>query len=61
MSTTGTVGKPMKKKTDPVFVFMVVAVMLALLSSLALRAVVGGFGPQSARASQVNQPVAPSR
>ena len=37
---------------DPVFVFMLVAVFLALASSFALRAVVSGVGPQAAHAAE---------
>ena len=39
------------KLYDPVFVFMLVAVLLAVGSSMALRSVVAGLGPNSARAS----------
>ncbi|MGN6371035.1 MAG: hypothetical protein ACTHN5_22500 [Phycisphaerae bacterium] len=38
------------KLYDPVFLFMLVAVILAVASSMALRSVVGG-GPNTARAS----------
>ncbi|HVX86299.1 MAG TPA: hypothetical protein VH253_16060 [Phycisphaerae bacterium] len=38
---------------DPVFLFMLVAVFLALASSFALRAVVSGVGPKAARAASV--------
>ena len=39
------------KLYDPVFLFMLVAVLLAIGSSMALRSVVGGLGPNTARAS----------
>jgi hypothetical protein len=39
------------KVYDPVFVFMLVAVFLALASSFALRAVVSGVGPAAAHAA----------
>jgi hypothetical protein len=39
------------KVYDPVFVFMLVAVFLAVASSFALRAVVSGVGPQAAHAA----------
>jgi hypothetical protein len=39
------------KLYDPVFLFMLVAVLLAVGSSMALRSVVSGMGPNSARAS----------
>ncbi len=42
------------KINDPVFLFMLVAVFLALASSFALRAVVSGVGPQAAHAASVS-------
>jgi hypothetical protein len=36
---------------DPVFLFMLVAVMLAIGSSFALRSLVSGLGPASAQAA----------
>jgi hypothetical protein len=39
------------KVYDPVFLFMLVAVFLAVASSFALRAVVSGVGPQAAHAA----------
>lgn len=41
---------------DPLLVVMLVAVVLAVGSSLALRLAVGGLGPKSAQASQVLDP-----
>ena len=37
---------------DPVFLFMLFAVMLAIGSSFALRAVIAGTGPSSANAAE---------
>jgi hypothetical protein len=39
------------KVYDPVFMFMLVAVFLAVASSFALRAVVSGVGPKAAHAA----------
>jgi hypothetical protein len=39
------------KLYDPVFLFMLVAVLLAVGSSMALRSMVTGLGPNTARAS----------
>ena len=39
------------KLYDPVFVFMLVAVLLAIGSSMALRSVVSGLGPNTAHAA----------
>ncbi len=44
-------GQPSGKVYDPVFLFMLFAVFLAVASSFALRAVVSGLGPSAARAA----------
>ena len=37
---------------DPVFIFMVAAMILAVISSIALRTMVSGMGPASAHAAE---------
>ena len=51
MSEPHNVPKP--RIFDPMFVVMLVAVVLAIGSSLALRLAAGGLGPKSAKASEV--------
>ena len=43
-------------RRDPVFIFMVVAMVLAVISSLTLRAVIPNAGPNSARAGDLETP-----
>jgi hypothetical protein len=49
------------KVYDPVFLCMVGAIILAVVTSITLRAVVSGAGPAAARAESAQPPSAPSQ
>lgn len=48
------------KVYDPVFLCMVGAIILAVVTSITLRAVVSGTGPSAARAESMQPPAPPA-
>ena len=45
--------KPRGRRRDPVFVFMVAAMVLAIIGSVTLRMIVPGYGPKSGQAADL--------